>query len=67
MSTCMAFVTLVIATFLNVTPKSDIYAKELNYTVNISFAISTIIGVAGLIFCLAGAYFYKKQHINLFN
>ncbi len=67
MSTCMAFVTLVIATFLNVTPESDIYAKELNYTVNISFAISTIIGVAGLIFCLAGAYFYKKQHINLFN
>ena len=65
MALCMAVITLIIALFIKVSPQNPEYVIELNETICSCFIISTMIGVLGMLFCLLGAYHYKKIHQSL--
>ncbi|MGN0908107.1 MAG: MFS transporter [Succinivibrio sp.] len=54
MSLCMAVVSAVFALSLTAHARSSAYLQELQGSLGISFLISTILGVAGLCFCLMG-------------
>ena len=54
MSVCMAIVSAIFALMIVSAPRSASYFIELNHSLEISFTFSTLLGVAGIVFCLFG-------------